>query len=199
MPVLKVARATILKCKPTEPVSHQIYDCFEDYFPQPIEQHLRTLNTSQPIIGLRAQIARGEVTQGQWLLYTTVCFTGQVMNSGFEGFLVNCPGLIVDAAMVLRDHGAPAFSAAFERVAAPYLRVIEAHQAAMPGAADEVPDAFWQEIEAAYEQLDLAAAEDIDAIAYASDHNTDAENWFHALEARVLRWVLDHPAEFQEA
>ncbi|MGO4855540.1 DMP19 family protein [Phaeovulum sp. W22_SRMD_FR3] len=199
MPVLKVARATILKCKPTEPVSYQICDCFEDYFPQPIEQHLRTLNTRQPVLGLQAQIARGEVTRGQLLLYTTVCFTGQIMNGGLEGFLDNCPGLIADAALVLREHGAPAFSAAFDRVAAPYLRVLDAHRAAMPEGAAEVPDSFWQEIEAAYDQLDLAAAEEIDAIAYAPDRDADAKNWFHALEARVLRYVLDHPAEFQEA
>lgn len=180
------------KYKQNEPTSYQIYDFFEDYFPNEIERHLRELNTTYPVMGLRAQVAAGEITYGQWLLYTTVCFSGQVLNGGLEQFIENCPGLIGDAAAILQDYAKPDFVGAYTAFTRPLLDLIEAHKSL-----GEDLTSFWKEFEIRLDQTDPDTAKTVDEAAYASDRNTNPENWFNNLESRVLEYVLKNPDEYQ--
>ncbi|RLJ60501.1 hypothetical protein BCF46_0702 [Litoreibacter meonggei] len=197
MAVLKVDSNTRLKRKSGEPISYQIHDYFEDYFPRPIEQHVRELNQTFPLATLRSQVAAGNMTEGQWLLYTTVCFSGQVLNGGAEQFFSNCPGLIRDAETVLKDWAPAEFLASYKTAASPLLDVIETHAELSPIAQGGDLGDFWKALETADELIDSVAVEEIDTSAYAKNRNEDANNWFTELETKVLDFVEKNPEQFK--
>lgn len=70
MPPLLMPRDTVLKRKPDEPLSYQLYDTYEDYLSPDIQKRLQSLNQSFPLKGLSTFISDGEITKGQWVLYT---------------------------------------------------------------------------------------------------------------------------------
>ncbi|MFZ1725256.1 MAG: hypothetical protein WBO29_01950 [Albidovulum sp.] len=199
MPALKVDANTILKRKLDEPVSYQIYDCFEDYFPKEIEARLRNLNQTFPLAGLHAQIDCGQITKGQWLLYTTVCFTGQVLNGGTEQFFDNCPGLILDVRAVLKNWAPEELLTTYQTAARSNLEVIEAHSKKTPKAEGADLADFWKELEAAGADFDDDAVSLIDASAYSDDRDSNPLNWFTSLETNVLDFVVNNPTDFKRA
>ncbi|MBL1434701.1 MAG: DUF4375 domain-containing protein [Rhodobacteraceae bacterium] len=184
------------KFKLSEPVSSQIYDFFEDYFPAEIERRMRDLNQTYPLKGLKVEIGRCEITKGQWLLYTTVCLNGQITNGGLVQFFENCPGLVKDALALLQEWADPEFAAAYEKAAKPLLGLIEKHAKKYPDAQGVDLTVFWEEFEIA---LDSIADEDVSAIetsCYSFDRETNNKNWFNAQDIKVLTFVKENPKDF---
>lgn len=199
MPPLLVPANTVLRRKPDEPLGYQLYDTFEDYFSPEIQERLRKLNQSFPIQGLSAAIVSNEITKGQWLLYTHVCFVGQIVNGGVEQFFDNCPGLILDADKLLTDFGSSDLKEAYSLAAKRFLEVIDHHAGKNPEATGEELSLFYADLDAAWCDDDEDRFRVIESACYARDRDSDASNWFTQLEKRVLDWVLKHPAEFTSA
>lgn len=196
---LLIERDVRLKLNETEPPSYQLADCFADFFPPEIEERIRGLNQDFPLIGLKPQIAAGQISYGQWLLYTSVCLTGQICNGGVEGFFANCPGLIRDAAVLLEEWAEPELAQAYKTAAEPFLDVIQSHAEAGPTATGKELDEFWGGFEAAFDQFDEDAANKIEVALYDAGRDDDTENWFFALEVRVLDFVLENRGHFQQS
>ncbi|MBY6121559.1 DMP19 family protein [Mameliella alba] len=199
MSPLLIDRDVALKLNETEPPSYQLYDCFEDFFPPEIEKRIRGLNQSFPLMGLKAQVAAGQISYGQWLLYTTVCLTGQITNGGVEGFFANCPGLILDAAVLLDEWAKPELSTAYKTTAEPFLKVIRSYAESNPTATGNELDKFWDSFEAAFNHFDEDASEKIEDSLYDGGRKDDPENWFFALDVRVLEFVLKNRDHFQRS
>ena len=198
MPVLRVEPDVILKRDPDQPISYQIYDCFEDYFPPDIQKKVRELNVFFPLASLRSQVAERELTEGQWLLYTCVCFSGPTLNGGVEGFFGNCPGLIRDVELLLEYAALDEFLVTYRLAAKPLLNLIEKYRLQSANATgDELKD-FWTEFEAEEEKVDLAAIKKIEMFSFENKQVPLEENWLFLLESRVLQFVLNNPSHFQK-
>jgi hypothetical protein len=198
MPPILAPAKTVLRRKSGEPISHQLYDAFEGYFPAPIETRLRQLNQTFPLKGLFSQIGTDEITMGQWMLYTENCFVGQVVNGGLEQFFDNCPGLIRDAAILLSEYAPREMSDRYAIAAETFIDVIKRHAQNNVDATGDALNPFWAELEDAWRDDDQDRFAVLEATCYKKDRNSDASNWFTQLERRVLDWVLDQPADFRE-
>ncbi len=196
MPILFAPIGTAIHQENGDPLSHQVYDVFESYLPVNVEAHLRDLNAKQPIAGLDAQISMGELTRGQWRLYTTVCFSGQVMNGGMEGFLYNCPGLVADVRLLLIRFGSPDFSKAYEDAAEPFLDLIDGIPGEARFAEGNELKAFWEGVDAVFDQTDQKKFAPIESHAYAKDRDRDPNNWFFQVDKAVLEWITSKPEQF---
>nr|WP_166417082.1 DUF4375 domain-containing protein [Cochlodiniinecator piscidefendens] len=139
------------------------------------------------------------LTEGQWLLYTTACFSGQVLNGGIEQFFSNCPGLIRDAESVLADWASVEFLTAYKTAAAPLLEVIKRHAELPPVDQEHELADFWTAIEAAEKLIDDVTAAEINTSAYSGDRNENPQNWFTKLETKVLKFVEDNPEQFMRS
>lgn len=199
MSLLLVPDNTVLRRKPEEPLSYQLYDCFEDYLSPDIQKRLLELNQSFPLKGLSGFIPAGQITKGQWVLYTHTCLVGQIANGGLEQFIDNCPGLILDAEKLLSEFGSEDLRAAYALAAQDFLAVIARHASNDPAATGDDLDLFWSDLEAASREDDEGRFSAIDDACYAQSREADASNWFTQLEKRILNWVLEHPREFVSA
>jgi len=195
--VIRTEPKSKLNYSPTDPVGYQLYDLFEGYFPKRIEEHVRNLNQTTPLRTLYAQIEDGEITKGQWALYSTVCFVGQVNNSGCIGFAENCPGLIVDAKCVIEEYGADEFRLAYEAAFADFLNILTEHRELNKMASGDALAGFWEELGACIERCDEKLFRNLEAECNAQDREKNRRNWFTDLEASVLEFVLANPHDFQ--
>lgn len=198
MPPLLAPANTALRRKPEEPLSYQLHDTFEDYLTADIEERLRVLNQRYPLSGLSAFIAEGEITKGQWILYTHTCLVGQINNGGLEQFFDNCPGLILDVEKLLSKFGAKEFQDAYALAARGLVGAINRY-GADPKATGEALRPFWADMEAGLDDCDKELFEALEDVCFAHDRQNDPSNWFTQLERRVLDWVLEHPGEFAAA
>lgn len=199
MAVQLVPASTNLKLNSEDPPSYQLHDCFKCYFPRPIEMRLNELNTAYPLAGLFSQIKAGQITKGQWLLYTATCFSGQISNGGAEQFFDNCPGLINDVDKLLQTYGDADFAKAYETAADPFSIVIWEFASTDPSAYGDALKPFWEAIEAAWDNVDESAFSAIENVAYPIDQDTPAIKWFNSMQAKIVEWVLNHPSEFKAA
>ncbi|MBS8225859.1 DMP19 family protein [Vannielia litorea] len=156
------------------------------------------MNQSTPRLGLHSRIGTGDITHGQWALYTETCLVGQIVNGGVEQFIENCPGLISDAEKLLAAYGPPALHDAYVKAAAPFLAVIADHAARQSDATGDALAPFHADFEAAWDVVDESLFGPIEASCYAKARDADPENGFTALEDRLLRWVLAYPEEFRQ-
>ncbi|MDJ0820226.1 MAG: DUF4375 domain-containing protein [Paracoccaceae bacterium] len=199
MPPLLAPADTTLRRNPQEPLSYQLYDTFEDYLSPPIEERLREMNQAYPIKGLSAFVSNGEITKGQWVLYTQTCLVGQITNGGVAQFIDNCPGLILDAEKLLSEFGPKEMQDAYSLAAQRFLDVIGQHARLNPEATGDDLDPFWADLEAAWRDDDEERFQALEDACYAPDRNDDASNWFTQLEKHVLDWVLENPGDFVAA
>lgn len=199
MVIQLVPATTNLKLNTEEPSSYQLHDCFECYLPRPIEMRLNELNTTYPIAGLFSQIEAGQITKGQWLLYTATSFSGQISNGGAEQFFGNCPGLINDVDKLLRTYGSADFAIAYETAAKPFNVVIRDFAAIDPDVTGDALKSFWEAIETAWDNVDESAFSAIENVAYPIDQDTPANKWFNSMQTKIVEWVLSHPSEFRAA
>lgn len=199
MPPLLLPAGTPISVRPDVDPDWQVSDCWYACIPGSyslMEERFRQVVEDTPLHTLKAAVDAGEVTRGQWILFTAATFVGQVDNGGVVQFVGNFPGLVRDAALVLGELGPPALCDAYVAYAALLLAVLEAHSDKAGRHRNDL-DEFWTDFETADGALDDALAAVIDRHAHYKRYEEDG-NWMTALEVRIVEETLAHPDDFRE-
>ena len=159
---------------PGSPDSWQLHDLFDRAFPfnSPSELLLRERNTDFPVAGLLPCVETGEITQAQWLLYTATCLNGQISNGGFDQFLGNCPGLVMDADEMLALLAPSELVIAYQDAAGPTMTVIRAARERGEGGTHRTElHTLWQDLKASEGHDNTAVFEKINQWIFKMDDN----------------------------
>jgi hypothetical protein len=192
MPILLCENGTPPGINVDQPATWQLADVFAAWIPRDVEAHLRTLNQTWPLAGLEMQLARAEVTKGQWLLYTAGCLQGQVQNGGAEGFAFNCAGLLRDARSVTSEMGPPELAEAYKMGLGKVLDVVDRFAAEGLWSTGEDLADFWEEFEAV--EIDEDIAERLERAFWAVEGQPNPLS--EQFAARIVSYALANPQEF---
>ncbi len=199
MPVLLMPADTLAKTVSSDPATYQLHDLFGAYIRvgEEIETRLRTLNIQWPLIGLEPRIETGEITEGQFLLYVTTCWHGQLLNGGVFGFLENCPGLVRDARSALRRFAPPAFRTQWEALVEPAHRVLDESAGYDGNPTDPEIAAVWANYEAALDEMDEDRVKQFEDSIYAEGAKDNAEHPVNVFAQGIVDFVVANPGQLK--